>query len=104
MKKAMFVMAIVFAFVAGIFATTLDWESITDSDWEFDRGVGATEVRADYDRTNFDGRVYYEVLLWDKEYVNYEIVESGVCEKDALVAMSEYAHDREPVYLASVKF
>lgn len=66
-------------------------------DWEFERGVGQTEVRADYDftDTNVYGSelVYTEVLLWDEGFENYEVVKSGFYPKVSLTDLSEQAAD-----------
>lgn len=66
-------------------------------DWEFSRGVGQTEVRADYDwvETNVYGSelVYTEVLIWDEGFETYEVVKSGYYPKGSLSSLSEQVAD-----------
>lgn len=96
MKKFMVCVAIVAAFVAGFAA-----KGFTPT-WDYQRGIGATEVRADYDLAIGD-EVYYEVLLWDEAYENYEIVERGICHKDELYDLSETAGIYEQVFEAGYR-
>lgn len=96
MKKFMVVVAIVAAFVAGFAAKGFSPE------WDYQRGIGATEVRADYDLAIGDN-VYYEIVLWDEEYENYEIVERGIAHKDALEELSETAGLYEQVFEAGYR-
>lgn len=93
MKKFMVAIAIAFAFFAG-FAT----KGFTP-EWDYQRGIGQTEVRADYDLAIGED-VYYEIVLWDKEYKECEVVERGICHKDALNELSETAGLYEQVFMA----
>lgn len=96
MKKFMVVVAIVAAFVAGFAAKGFS------PTWDYQRGIGATEVRADYDLAIGDS-CYYEIVLWDEEYENYEIVERGIAHKDALGELSETAGIYEQVFEAGYR-
>lgn len=98
MKKFCVAIAITAAFIAGsLFGLEFKTQA---PDWEYQRGIGATEVVADYDRQTFSGDVYYEIWLWDEEYENHTVVETGHCKKEELNAMSEFAHAYEAVYQA----
>lgn len=96
MKKFMVVVAIVAAFVAGFAAKGFSPE------WDYQRGIGATEVRADYDLSIGD-EVYYEIVLWDEEYENCRVVERGACHKDELNELCETAKLYEPVFEAGYR-
>ena len=85
MKKFMVCVAIVAAFVAGMFAK--GWSP----EWDYQRGIGNTEVRADYEISFGGDSTYYEILLWDEEYKNYEVVERGFCHRSELEELSETA-------------
>lgn len=100
MKKMFVAFAIVLAFVGGIFANNF----VRDfhPEWDFSRGVGRTEVRADYDISVGDD-VWYEIVLWDEEYKNFEVVERGFCNKDDLVNISETAGVYEKVFEAGYR-
>lgn len=100
MKKMFVAFAIVCAFIGGIFASNFvrDFKP----EWDYSRGVGQTEVRADYDISIGDD-VWYEILLWDKEYKNYEVVERGFCNKDELNDISEVAGVYEKVFEAGYR-
>jgi len=93
MKKFMVALAVVAAFVAGFAAKGFSPE------WDYQRGIGATEVRADYDLAIGDS-CYYEIVLWDEEYDDCEIVERGICHKDELEELSETARLYEPIFAA----
>lgn len=62
MKKFMVCIAIVAAFVAGWFVKGFTPE------WDYQRGIGRTEVRADYELSIGGDTAFYEILLWDEEY------------------------------------
>lgn len=97
MKKFAIAIAILVAFVAG-FAT----KGFTP-EWDYQRGIGQTEVRADYDLSIGGDSCYYEVLLWDEEYENYEIVERGICHRSELGELSETAGLYQPVFEAGYR-
>lgn len=96
MKKFMIALTIVVAFAAGVAARGFTPE------WDYQRGIGQTEVRADYDLA-IGENCYYEIILWDEEYENYEIVERGIANKDALGELSETAGLYEPVFEAGYR-
>jgi len=96
MKKFMVALAVVAAFVAGFAAKGFSPE------WDYQRGIGATEVRADYDLAIGDS-CYYEIVLWDEEYDDCEIVERGICHKDELNELSETAGLYEQVFEAGYR-
>lgn len=96
MKKFAIGMALVMAFVAGYFAKGFA------PTWDYQRGIGQTEVKADYDLAIGD-EVYYEILLWDEEYENAKVVERGFCSKDELAELSETAGIYEPVFEAGFR-
>lgn len=100
MKKMFVAMAITFVFVAGFLAG--GFTKGFEPEWDYSRGVGNTEVRADYDIAIGD-EVYYEMLLWDEEYENYEIVERGMCHKDELNELSETARLYQDVFEAGYR-
>lgn len=66
-------------------------------DWEFSRGIGQTEVRADYDWTQVNANgtemVYTEVILWNEGFEDYEVIKSGYYPKVSLTDLSEQATD-----------
>lgn len=85
MKKFVIAIMVVLAFVFGWFA-----KGFAPS-WDYQRGIGRTEVRADYDLSIGGDSTYYEILLWDEEYKNYEVVERGICHRSELEELSETA-------------
>lgn len=102
MKKFMVIVAIIAAMVGGFFIGKLDisWER----NWEFRRGIGQTEVRADYDDTNKFGWVYTEVVVWNEGYKNERVVEKFYLSKNELVGLSDIVGDQESEYIAMAKF
>lgn len=64
--------------------------------FEYQRGIGKTEVLADYDDKDKDGKVYYRVKLWDEEFKYGKIVREGYAQKEDLAGLCEEAHIAEP--------
>ena len=97
MKKFMVCVAIVAAFIAGFLFKGFSPE------WDYQRGIGNTEVRADYDISVGGDSVYYEILLWDEGFENYKIVERGICHKYELEELSETAGLYQNVFEAGYR-
>lgn len=102
MKKFMVIVAIVAAMIGGFFAGKLDisW----NHDWSFQRGIGQTEVRADYNDTDAEGKVYTQIIVWDKGFENYRVVDKFYLDKDKLYDLSEITGNREAEYVEKAMF
>ncbi|MBO5629418.1 MAG: hypothetical protein J5965_10135 [Aeriscardovia sp.] len=94
MKKFMVCIAIVAAFVAGWFVKGFTPE------WDYQRGIDRMEVRADYELSIGGDTAYYEMLLWDEEYKNYEIVERGFVHRTDLEDLCGTAKVYQDVFAA----
>lgn len=102
MKKFMVIVMMVLAMAGGFYLGSSD--IMWTHDWEYERGIGQTEVRADFDDVNDEGKVYTEVLIWDEEFEKNRVVENGYVEKTSLDSMCEYAHQLEDSYSMRAMF
>ena len=102
MKKVLVIVAFAMAVAGGFLVGRLDipWEM----NWEFSRGIGQTEVRADYDDTNNAGQVLTQIIVWDEGFENYRIVDRFYIDKDKLYELSEIAGAREADYVGQALF